>query len=66
MAGIADFFAPVTVPRAEYEELTRKSERIDAVERYINGSKYPCMDDIKAILCIEKKEEKKAGEEDGN
>lgn len=46
--------------------MIRESERIDAVERYINATKYPCMDEIKAILCVEKKEEKKAGEEDGN
>lgn len=73
MAGITDVFATVTVPKTEYEELVRDSERIDAVNRYINATKYPCTDDIKALLCIEKKEEikehsfeemlKKAGEE---
>ena len=62
MAGITDVLGVVTISNAEYAALTRKSERIDAVERYINNSKYPCMDDVKAILCIEKKE-KKEGEE---
>ena len=55
--GLTDLVATVTLPKSEYEELIRDSERVQVIERYMNGNKYASATDIAAILGIEKGEE---------
>lgn len=46
----------IAIPREEYNELVRASEKIAAVERFINESTYTSEKDIMIILGIKKKE----------
>ena len=47
----------IQVPLVVFNQLVRDSEKIRAVERYVNrDSKYICTDDVLAILGIEKKQ----------
>ena len=46
----------IEIPREEYNELVRASEKIAAVERFINESAYTSEKDILIILGIKKKE----------
>lgn len=48
----------VFVPRSEYEELIRDSERLAIVENYLTNEKYSVLGTVEKILGIEK-----AGEE---
>lgn len=79
MAGITDVFATVTVPKAEYEELVRESERNDIIRSLVEHDKFITTDNLKTILGIEETQEKegikepsfeetlkKAGEENGD
>lgn len=50
----------VEIPKAEYEKLISLSERISAADRYVKANTYPNVEDMLAILGIEKREERKA------
>ena len=59
MSGITDVFTTVTVPKPEYEELVRDSERLDIIEAMLKKNGYVSSGDVKIILGIEESEEKK-------
>lgn len=61
MAGITDVFTTVTVPKLEYEELVRDSEKLGVIEALLQKNNYITTGDLQAILGIEKREEKKNG-----
>ena len=46
----------VDVPKKEYDELVSKAARIDAVERLVAVSSYPTVEELIAVLGIERKE----------
>lgn len=51
--GISDVVATVTVPKTEYENLVRDSERLGIVENYIRNTKYTVTNDLKIMLGID-------------
>jgi len=55
--GLTDLVATVTLPKSEYEELVRDSEKVQVIERYMQGNKYASTTDIAAILGIKDGEE---------
>lgn len=63
MNGLTDIVATVTVPKTEYENLVRESEKLYIIESYIKNSKYTTFDDVKAILGVG---EKAGDQDDGN
>ena len=44
----------ITIPVEDFRNLIRQAERVAAVERLIANLKYVTVDDIKAVLGIEK------------
>lgn len=56
--GLSDVLATVTIPKPEYEELVRDSERIAIVKNLLKKDKYGLTGDLKVILNIEESEDK--------
>ena len=56
--GLSDVFTTVTIPKTEYEELVRDSERIAIVKNLLKKDKYGLTGDLKVILNIEESEDK--------
>lgn len=56
--GITDVIATVSVPKSEYEELVRDSERLAIVKNMLTNSKYVSTVDMKIILDIENVDDK--------
>ena len=48
----------VEVPKDEYEELVRNSEKIDTIKRFITANTYVAAKDIAILLGIENEEKK--------
>ena len=56
--GLSDVFTTVTIPKTEYEERVRDSERIAIVKNLLKKDKYGLTGDLKVILNIEESEDK--------
>ena len=56
--GLSDVLATVTIPKPEYEELVRDSERIAIVKNLLKKDRYGLTGDLKVILNIEESEDK--------
>lgn len=56
--GISDLVSTICVPKSEYEELIRTSERMECVMDYIENSDIVMLGQIKSILGIKKEEDK--------
>lgn len=56
--GLSDVFTTVTIPKTEYEELVRDSERIAIVKNFLKKDRYGLTGDLKVILNIEESEDK--------
>lgn len=56
--GLSDVLATVTIPKPEYEELVRDSERIAIVKNFLKKDRYGLTGDLKVILNIEESEDK--------
>lgn len=50
--------ATVTMPKSEYEELVRDSERLGVVKAMLEKDKYVAASTIRCVLGIEKEKEK--------
>ena len=48
--GITDVFSTVSVPKPEYEELVRDSERLDIISAILEENKYISTSDLRCIL----------------
>ena len=47
----------ITISLTEYAELVKSTERIAAVERFLNSNKYVTASDVASLLGIERKAE---------
>lgn len=47
----------ITISLTEYAELVKSTERIAAVERFLNSNKYVTASDVASLLGIERKGE---------
>ena len=56
--GLSDVLATVTIPKTEYEELVRYSERLAIVKNLLKKDRYGLTGDLKVILNIEESEDK--------
>lgn len=55
--GLSDVFQTITVPKSEYENLVRDSEKLGTIERLLRKNKYVAAGDLESILDIEEREE---------
>lgn len=60
--GISDIFTTVSVPKPEYENLVRDSEKIETLKRLIKSSKYVTTGEVMAILEIEESDKEESEE----
>lgn len=49
----------ITITLNEYNELIAKAERISAVERVLERTEFPTIEDVKAILDVKEKVKEK-------
>ena len=55
--GLSDVFSTVSVPKPEYEDLVRDSEKLEIIKRKVKANKYVGMEELKEILDIENETE---------
>ena len=55
--GLSDIFSTVSVPKPEYEDLIRDSERLEIIKRKVKANKDVGTEELKEILDIKNDDE---------